>query len=136
MKGGVARSDGVVECFIKAQSELKFRAIRRDNHPVLRTPLLLKGGELSKFEFSTNFLERLMWRAAAEDIEVLRKVEELASRRAAPSSILTPRNLVRAVRAARRVSTTGGFASIGSPEKGGGPNLIHMLQGTLEVQGR
>jgi hypothetical protein len=28
------------------------------------------------------------------------------------------------------------FASIGSPEKGGGPILSHMLQGTLEVQGR
>ena len=27
-------------------------------------------------------------------------------------------------------------ASIGSPEKGGGPNLIDMLAGTLEVQGR
>jgi hypothetical protein len=26
------------------------------------------------------------------------------------------------------------FASIGLPEKGGGPNLIHMLEGTLEVQ--
>ena len=31
---------------------------------------------------------------------------------------------------------TASFASIGSPEKGGGPNLIHMLNGTLEVQGR
>ncbi len=31
---------------------------------------------------------------------------------------------------------TASFASIGSPEKGGGPNLSHMLKGTLEVQGR
>ena len=80
--------------------------------------------------------ERLMWRAAAEDPDVLRKVEKLASRRAGPLSVLTPGNLARAVRASRRASATGPFDSIGSPEKGGGPNLSHMLQGTLEVQGR
>ena len=31
---------------------------------------------------------------------------------------------------------TDSFASIGGPEKGGGPSLSHMFSGTLEVQGR
>ena len=83
-----------------------------------------------------NFFERMMWRAAAEDIDVLRTLETLASRRAGPASMLTPGNLLRAFRVSRRASATGAFASIGSPEKGGGPNLTHMLEGTLEVQGR
>jgi flavin-dependent dehydrogenase len=73
---------------------------------------------------------------AAQDTEVLRGIEKLASRRAGPLSMLSPRILLRAGIASRRASATGAFASIGSPEKGGGPNLSHMLQGTLEVQGR
>jgi 2-polyprenyl-6-methoxyphenol hydroxylase-like FAD-dependent oxidoreductase len=83
-----------------------------------------------------NLLERMMWRAAAGDEKVLRRVEKLASRRAQPASVLAPGNLLRAVLASTRASATGRFASIGSPEKGGGPTLSHMLQGTLEVQGR
>ena len=83
-----------------------------------------------------NFFERMMWRAAAGDEKVLRRVEKLASRRAQPVSVLAPGNLLRAALASTRASATGRFASIGSPEKGGGPNLSHMLQGTLEVQGR
>ena len=83
-----------------------------------------------------NPLERMMWRAAACDERVLRRVEKLASRNAQPFSILAPGNVLRAALVAGRASATGRFASIGSPEKGGGPNLSHMPQGTLEVQGR
>jgi 2-polyprenyl-6-methoxyphenol hydroxylase-like FAD-dependent oxidoreductase len=50
----------------------------------------------------SNFFERTMWRAAANDPAVLRKVEKVASRRALPASILTPRNVLRAVRASSR----------------------------------
>jgi 2-polyprenyl-6-methoxyphenol hydroxylase-like FAD-dependent oxidoreductase len=48
----------------------------------------------------TNFLERLMWRAAPRDPEVLRALEKVASRRAGPLSPLRPRTLGRATFAA------------------------------------
>lgn len=82
------------------------------------------------------FVERLMWRAAAVDDDVWRALDRIGSRRASPLTGLDPRTVLRTVRAARLASATGASDSIGSPEKGGGPTLSHMLQGTLEVQGR
>jgi 2-polyprenyl-6-methoxyphenol hydroxylase-like FAD-dependent oxidoreductase len=43
-----------------------------------------------------NFIERMMWRAAPRDPEVLRAMERVASRRAGPLSSLNPRILGRA----------------------------------------
>jgi 2-polyprenyl-6-methoxyphenol hydroxylase-like FAD-dependent oxidoreductase len=83
-----------------------------------------------------NALERLLRRGAVTDDEVWRALDGVASRRESPFSVLSPRVVLRAAIAARRAGATDASASIGSPEKGGGPNLIHMLQGTLEVQGR
>jgi hypothetical protein len=48
----------------------------------------------------TNLLERLMWRAAPRDPEVLRALEKVASRRAGPLSPLHPRIVARAAYAA------------------------------------
>lgn len=43
-----------------------------------------------------NFFERMMWRAAPQDPEVLRAIEKIASRRAGPLSALRPRIVGRA----------------------------------------
>jgi 2-polyprenyl-6-methoxyphenol hydroxylase-like FAD-dependent oxidoreductase len=96
--------------------------------------------QLQMIDFSSgrpaNPFERMIWRGAAHDERVVRRVERLASRHAQPTSLLAPGTVLRAALATGRASATGRFASIGSPEKGGGPNLSHMLKGTLEVQGR
>ena len=85
----------------------------------------------------SNLFERMMWRAAADDPAVLRKVEKVASRRALAGIASHPGQRPAGSSAPRGArARLARFDSIGSPEKGGGPNLSHMLQGTLEVQGR
>jgi hypothetical protein len=91
--------------------------------------------------FTTSPIPSVCWAAIPVGVE-----PERQDRTGGPSrGVRTPRAAGDTRLAARRYlalqrdrprDRTGRFASIGSPEKGGGPNLIHMLEGTLEVQGR
>ena len=60
--------------------------------------LALHQAQMSSFASGrpTNLLERLIWRAAPRDPEVLRALEKVASRRAGPLSPLRPRIVARA----------------------------------------